>query len=115
MRASNAVARHKAKKAVMKQARGYYLGRNSQYRHALAATKRAEQQAFVSRKQKKRNFRQLWISRINIAVRQHDMTYSRFIAALNKLDIRLDRKQLSELAIHQPDAFAQLVEQAKAA
>ena len=85
------------------------------YRRALEAHKRSEQQAFIGRKLKKRQYRQLWITRINIATRAAGMPYSRFMAGLLAADIRLDRKQLSELAIHQPEAFQALVEQARAA
>jgi large subunit ribosomal protein L20 len=80
-----------------------------------AQLKRAEKQAFVGRKLKKRDMRSLWITRLNIASRAQGLPYSRLIAGLAKADIRLDRKQLSELAIHQPEAFAQIVAQAKAA
>ncbi|MFW5882201.1 MAG: 50S ribosomal protein L20 [Planctomycetota bacterium] len=115
MRVSNVPARHKRKKQVMKSVKGFYGGRKKMYRRALENTKRAERQAYIGRKLKKREFRQLWITRINIATRELGLSYSRFMAGLAKADIRLDRKQLSEMAIHQPAAFAQVVEQAKAA
>ena len=115
MRTTNSVARHKAKKRLMKKVRGYYGARNSTVRQAHIAVKRAEQHAFVGRKLKKRDMRKLWITRINIASRALGLSYSRLIAGLNKADIRLDRKQLSEMAIHEPEAFTQVVEQAKAA
>ena len=115
MRAKSAPARNNHRKKVMKAAKGFKAGRGNMYRHARAAVKRAEQQAFVSRKLKKREYRRLWITRINIGTRAHGLTYSRFIAGLNAANVDLDRKQLSELAIHQPEAFAKLVEQAKAA
>jgi len=115
MRAQNTPARKRARKAVMKAASGFHAGRHRQYRRALEATKRAEQQAFIGRKLKKRDFRQLWITRINIAARNNGLSYSRFISGLSRLGIELDRKQLSELAIHQPEAFTALVEQAKGA
>ena len=113
MRTTNTPARKKAKKAIMKQARGYHAGRHKMYRRALQATKRAEQQAFIGRKLKKRDFRRLWITRINIAARANGISYSRLIAGLQKADVRLDRRQLSELAIHQPEAFTQICEQAR--
>ncbi len=115
MRTTNAVARHKAKKKLMKRVRGFYGARNSTLRQAHIAIKRAEQHAFVGRKLKKRDMRRLWITRINIASRANGLAYSRLIAGLNKVDIRLNRKQLSEMAIHEPEAFASVVEQAKAA
>lgn len=115
MRSSNAVSRHKAKKKLMKKVRGYYGARNKILRVAKIAEKRAEQHAYIGRKLKKRDMRKLWITRINIASRANGLSYSRLIAGLNKADIRLDRKQLSELAIHDEEAFAGIVEQAKAA
>jgi large subunit ribosomal protein L20 len=114
MRATNTPARHRAKKRVMKKARGFYAGQSKLYTHVLQAIKRAERQAFIGRKLKKRDFRRLWITRINIASRNLGLPYSRLIAGLNKAGIILDRKQLSELAIHQPEAFAAIVDQAKA-
>ncbi len=115
MRTTNAVARHKAKKKLMKKVKGFYGARNSRLREAHIAVKRSEASAFAGRKLKKRDFRKLWITRINIATREQGLSYSRFIAGLNKADIRLDRKQLSELAINQPAAFKAIVDQAKAA
>ena len=114
MRATNVPAKHRAKKRLMKKARGFYAGRSKMYRHVLAGIKRAEHQAFVSRKLKKRDFRRLWITRINIASRQLGLPYSRLISGLQRAGIVLDRKQLSELAIHQPEAFAKVVDLAKA-
>ncbi len=115
MRTTNSVSRHSARKRLMKSVRGYYGARHRNVRQALIAQKRAEQHAFVGRKLKKRDMRRLWITRINIASRALGLSYSRFIAGLNKVDIRLNRKQLSEMAIHEPEAFAAVVEQAKAA
>ncbi|MFW5828821.1 MAG: 50S ribosomal protein L20 [Planctomycetota bacterium] len=115
MRATNSASRHKAKKQIMKRARGFYGSRHRSLRQALQATKRAEAEAFSGRKQKKRDYRKLWITRVNIAARDNGITYSQLIAGLHKADIRLDRKQLSELAIHQPEAFSQICGQAKAA
>ncbi|MBA3685039.1 MAG: 50S ribosomal protein L20 [Planctomycetes bacterium] len=115
MRATNGAARHRSCKRIMKRAKGMRGGRHSMYRVAVEAIKRAEQQAFVGRKRKKRDFRQLWIARINIAARALGMSYSRLIAGLVKADIRMDRRMLSELSIHQPAAFADIVNKAKAA
>ncbi len=115
MRAPNGAARHHSQKRIMKRAKGFVGGRHALYRVAVESIKRAEQQAFVGRKLKKREFRRMWIARINIASRNLGVPYNRLIAGLTKADIRLDRKQLSELAIHQPAAFAQIVDQAKTA
>lgn len=115
MRATNGAARHKMIKRLMKRAKGFWSGRHKMYRVACEAVKRAEVQAFVGRKLKKRTFRGLWIKRISSACRAEGITYSRLIAGLQKADIRLDRKQLSELAIHQPAAFKDVCAKAKAA
>ena len=114
MRATNGAARHRMQKRIMKRAKGYRGGRHSQYRVVVESIKRAERQAYIGRKLKKRDYRRLWIARINIACRALGINYSRLIAGLGKADIRIDRRQLSELAIHQPDAFADIVGQAKA-
>jgi large subunit ribosomal protein L20 len=118
MRATNGAARHRSKKRLLKKAKGFYSGRRKMYTVACEAVMRAEQTAFRSRKEKKRDFRRLWIRRISIASRalgDEGLAYSRLIAGLQKADIRLDRKMLSELAIHQPAAFADVVKKAKAA
>jgi len=115
MRSKSTPARNRAKKRLFRDVKGMRGARANHYRTALQARKRAEQQAYEGRKLKKREYRRLWITRINIAARAHGLAYSRLIAGLHKADIRLDRKQLSELAIHQPDAFAQVCEQAKTA
>jgi len=115
MRATNGASRHRMIKRIKRRARGYYSGRHKMYRVICEAVRRSEVQAFIGRKLKKRQFRQMWIKRINIACRGLGISYSRLVAGLQKADIRLDRKQLSELAIHQPAAFAQVVEQVKAA
>lgn len=114
MRATNGAARHRMQKRIMKRAKGFRGGRHAQYRVAVESIKRAERQAYIGRKLKKREYRRLWIARINIACRQLGLPYSRLIAGLAKADIRIDRRQLSELAIHQPEAFANIVEQVKA-
>jgi large subunit ribosomal protein L20 len=115
MRATNGASRHRMIKRIKKRASGYYSGRNSMYRVICEAVRRAEVQAFHGRKLKKRQFRQLWIKRITIAARANGINYSQLMNGLMKADIRLDRKQLSELAIHQPAAFADVVAKAKAA
>lgn len=111
-RGVTARARHKK---ILDQAKGYQGARSRTYRTAKQAVIKAGQYAYIGRKQRKRQFRALWIARINAAVRSHDMTYSQFINGLKKAEIELDRKVLSDLAIHDKPAFAQLVESAKAA
>jgi large subunit ribosomal protein L20 len=113
MRTTNGAARHQSVKRVKKLAKGYYSGRHKMYRVICEAVKRAERMSFYSRKRKKRDFRRLWITRIGIACRLHGLPYSRLIFGLHKADIRLDRRQLSELAINQPDAFAEIIKQVK--
>jgi large subunit ribosomal protein L20 len=118
MRTTNGASRHQSVKRVKKMARGFYSGRHKMYHVICEAVMRAERTAFVGRKLKKRDFRRMWITRISIACRnlgENGLNYSRLIAGLQKADIRLDRKQLSELAIHQPAAFADVVAKAKAA
>ncbi len=114
-RVKRGVTAHAKHKKVLKLAKGYYGRRKNTIRTAKAAVDRAMQYAYRDRKAKKRNFRALWIQRLNAAVREHGLTYSRFIDGLNKAGITVDRKVLSDLAIHEPAAFAALVDQAKAA
>ncbi|MCF8880395.1 50S ribosomal protein L20 [Hyphobacterium sp. SN044] len=108
------VARRKHNK-VISQAKGYYGRRKNVYRVAVQAVEKAGQYAYRDRRAKKRNFRSLWIQRINAGVRAHGLTYSRFIDGLAKAGIDLDRKVLSDLAIREPEAFKALVDQAQAA
>lgn len=115
MRATNGAARHQSKKRLLDRAKGFRGGRHAMWTVASEAVMRADAQAFVGRKLKKRDYRSLWINRINIASRAQGLAYSRLIAGLIKADIRLDRKQLSELAVNQPEVFNQIVAQAKAA
>ena len=107
-------ARHKK---VISEAKGYYGARSRNFRTAKQAVDRALEYATRDRKRRKRNFRALWIQRINAAVRAHDedLTYSRFIHGLAKAEIEIDRKVLADLAVHEPDAFNSIVDQAKAA
>jgi large subunit ribosomal protein L20 len=114
-RAPRAVASHKRRKRVFKQAKGFYGRRKNNITSANAAVDRSMQYAYVGRKLRKRNFRALWIQRINAAVREHGLTYSRFIAALERAGIAIDRKVLADLAVREPDAFKALVSQASAA
>ncbi len=115
MRATNGASRHKMIKRIKKRASGYFSGRSKMYRVICEAVRRAEVQGFAGRKLKKRQFRQLWIKRVSIECRKLGVSYSRLIAGLEMVDIRLDRKQLSELAIHQPAAFTEIVEKVKVA
>ena len=94
-------------------ARGFYGARHRLYRKASEAVERAMSLSYIHRKQKKREYRQLWIARISAACKLNDMTYSRFIQGLKKAEVTLNRKMLSEIAIHDPGAFSKLVEQAK--
>ena len=107
-------ARAKHKK-VLKKAKGYYGARSRVYRVATQAVTKAGQYAYRDRRQKKRQFRRLWIVRINAAARMFDMSYSRFMNGLSKAEIEVDRKMLADLAVHDIDAFGQLAEKAKAA
>ncbi|NVK34321.1 MAG: 50S ribosomal protein L20 [Rhodobacteraceae bacterium] len=114
-RVKRGVTAHARHKKVLKAAKGYYGRRKSTIRVAKQAVEKAGQYAYRDRKTRKRNFRSLWIQRINAASREHGMTYGRFIDGLNKAGIEVDRKVLSDLAINQPDAFKALVEKAQGA
>src|SRR6185295_15272353 len=114
-RAPRAVPSRLRRKRVFKQAKGFYGRRKNTITSANAAVDRSMQHAYVGRKLRKRNFRALWIQRINAAVREHGITYSRFIAGLAGAGIAIDRKVLSDLAIHEPVAFKALVDQATSA
>ncbi|HEY1707300.1 MAG TPA: 50S ribosomal protein L20 [Rhizomicrobium sp.] len=113
-RAPRAVPSHARRKKVLKQAKGFYGRRKNNITTANAAVDRSLQHNYIGRKLKKRNFRALWIQRINAAVREHGLTYSRFMSGLLKAGIEIDRKVLSDLAIHEPTAFKALVDQVKA-
>jgi large subunit ribosomal protein L20 len=112
-RATNAPASRRRRKRRLALAKGFRGSRSKLFRQATEAVDHAMRFAFVHRKQKKRNYRQLWISRLSAACRPHGITYSRFIEGLTKAQVGLNRKMLSEIAIHDPDGFARLVEQAK--
>ncbi len=114
-RVKRGVTAHARHKKVLKAAKGYYGRRKNTIRVAKQAVEKAGQYAYRDRKAKKRNFRSLWIQRINAATRQHGLTYGRFIDGLNKAGIEVDRKVLSDLAINQPEAFKALVDQAQGA
>ncbi len=114
-RVKRGVTSHAKHKKVFKAAKGYYGRRKNTIRIAKQAVEKGMQYAYRDRKNKKRNFRALWIQRINAAVRPHGLTYSRFIDGLAKAGVQVDRKALSELAIHEPAAFVAVVEKAKSA
>ena len=111
-RSPRAVPSRNRRKKVFKAAKGFYGRRKNNITTANAAVDRSMQHNYIGRKLRKRNFRALWIQRINAAVREHGVTYSRFISGLAKAGIEIDRKVLSDLAIHEPAAFKALVDQA---
>ena len=114
-RVKRGVTSHAKHKKVLKAAKGYYGRRKNTIRIAKQAVEKANQYAFRDRKRKKRTFRALWIQRLNAAVRPFGLNYSRFIAGLDKAGITVDRKVLSDLAIHEPVAFEAIVGQVKTA
>jgi large subunit ribosomal protein L20 len=114
MRVKRGVAAHAKHKKILKAAKGFFGRRKNTIRAAKAAVDKSMQYAYRDRKNRKREFRALWIQRINAAAREHGLTYSRFIAGLDAAGVEVDRKVLSELAISQPAAFAAIVEKAKA-
>ncbi len=114
-RVKRGVTAHAKHKKVLKQAKGYYGRRKNTIRVAKQAVEKAKQYAYRDRKVNKRNFRALWIQRINAAVREYGITYSVFMNGMIKAGIEVDRKVLSDLAINEPAAFAVIVDQAKAA
>lgn len=114
-RVKRGVTAHAKHKKVLKKAKGYYGRRKNTIRVAKQAVEKAGQYAYRDRKVRKRNFRSLWIQRINAGAREHGMTYARLVDGLTKAGIEVDRKVLSDLAIHEPEAFAALVGQAKEA
>jgi large subunit ribosomal protein L20 len=114
-RVKRGVAAHAKHKKVLKAAKGFYGRRKNTIRIAKQAVEKSLQYAYRDRKVKKRNFRALWVQRINAGVREHGLTYARFIDGLNKAGIEIDRKVLSDMAIHEPQAFAALVAKAKTA
>lgn len=113
MRIKNSVNAKKKRRAVLKQAKGYWGARSKLYRVAKQSVMKSGQYAYVGRKLRKRNFRTLWIARINAGCRNNGMTYNKFIDGLKKMDINLNRKVLAELAVNDEKAFAELVEKVK--
>ncbi len=112
-RSKGAPARNHRKKKVFREAKGYFGGRKKLYRTAKDAVEKGWEHAYRDRKKKKRNFRRLWITRINAAARQHDLSYSRFMNGLKRSGVELDRKALADLAVRDPTAFAVLAGQVK--
>ncbi len=103
------------RKKILKQAKGYFGSKHKLYRTAKEQVMHSLKYSYRDRRQTKRNMRKLWITRINAACRMNDISYSKFINGLNKADIKVNRKMLSEIAIDDPKAFTQLVKQAKGA
>ena len=114
-RVTRGVTKHARHKKVIKAAKGYYGARSRIFRVAKQAVTKAGQYAYRDRRQRKRQFRALWITRINAQSRANGLSYSRLINGLKKADIALDRRVLADLAVHDKAAFAAIVEQAKAA
>jgi large subunit ribosomal protein L20 len=114
MRVKTGVVRRRRHKKILKLAKGFYSGRRKHFRKAKEQIERSLVYAYRDRRNKKRDFRRLWITRINAACRLNDISYSRFINALNKANIELDRKILADMAMNDPEAFASVVKQAKA-
>jgi len=113
-RVKKGVNAHKRHKKVLKQAKGFYGQKSKVYRAAKPAVMRSLRSAYIGRKLKKRQYRQMWIARINAAARMNGMSYSRLMDGLKKANIDINRKMLSEMAIYDAAAFAQLCETAKA-
>ncbi len=114
-RVKTGIVRRRRHKKILKLAKGFYSGRRKHFRKAKEQLERSMYYAFRDRKQKKREFRKLWIIRINAACRLNDISYSRFINGLKKAGIELDRKILADMAMNDAAAFSTVVEQAKAA
>ncbi len=112
-RSTNNVASRRRRKKVMKQARGYFGARSNVYTVAKNAVEKGLQYAYEHRKLKKREFRRLWIARINAACRQEGMSYSQFINKLNEAGVEVNRKVLADLAMNQPTAFKAIVDSVK--
>ena len=112
-RANSSVPRHRRHRKVLKQAKGYYGARSRNFKSAKEAISKAGLYAYRDRRQKKRMFRRLWITRINAGARLNNMSYSAFIASLKEKEIELNRKVLADMAMNDPNAFSRLVEHIK--
>ena len=113
-RVRNSVASRRRRKKVLKQARGYWGGRSRLFRTAREAVNRAQAYAYRDRRVRKRDFRKLWIARINAAARLNGVSYSQLIHGLNQASVTINRKVLADLAVRDPEAFTAVVEQARA-
>jgi large subunit ribosomal protein L20 len=112
-RVTRGLVHHRKQKRILKDAKGYRGGRSRLLRTAKETLLRARAYAYRDRKQRKRNFRSLWITRINAATRSHGLSYSQFMHGLNRAQVEIDRKTLADMAVRDADAFAQLVEVAR--
>ncbi len=112
-RVKRGVAARRRKNRILRQARGYYGARHGLLKTAREAVEKGWKYAYRDRKQRKRQFRNLWIARINAAAREHDISYSRLVGGLKRAGVEVDRKILAELAVRDPKAFADLAELAK--
>jgi len=115
MRVKTGVVRHRRHKRLLKQARGFYSGRRKHFRKAKEQLERSLVYAYRDRRQKKRDFRKLWIVRINAAARLNDLNYSRFMHGLKLANIELDRKILADMAMNNPESFTKIADASKAA
>lgn len=114
-RTKKSTTRRKRHKKVLKQAKGYRGGRSKLYREAKQSVERGRKHAYRHRREKKRNFRRLWITRINAAAREHGMPYSQLMGGLGKAGVELNRKMLADIAVRDPEAFEDIVEVAREA
>jgi len=114
-RVKRAIAAHKKRRTMLARAKGYYGAKSRSYRAAKEQVQHSLQYQYRDRRNKKREIRRLWITRINAGARMHDMSYSRFMHGLKKAGIELDRKVLADISVTEPKTFAKLVEAAKAA
>jgi len=112
-RVKTAIITRKKHKKILKRAKGYYGAKHYRFRNAKQAVMKSGAYAYVGRKDKKSNFRKLWIARINAAARQNGLTYSKMIAGLKKANVVVNRKMLAELAVNDSEAFAKIAEIAK--
>ncbi len=112
-RSKNSVASRARRKKVLKEARGYWGAKSRLFRSAKESIDQAGLYSYIGRRQKKRNFRRLWILRINAAVRQHGLSYGRFINGLQKVNVQMNRKVLADLAVNDPNSFKSLVDLVK--